>query len=127
MKEINKIISDWFNDFVHRAKNKGEDKWEVTCENKRLVVKKNNRKVSAIKLDEVVSVTTYKKDLVTYDPVHLTFLDRSNCSIEIWEGMDGFDDFIRNDLVGNFDIDPDWFVNVNKDAFAENRRVIWKL
>lgn len=127
MKQLKKSTLDWWNDFAHRVKNKGVDKWSVTCENNNLVVNKNDREVSKVRIDEVVSVTTYKKDLVTYDPVFLCFLDKNDCTLEVWEGMDGFDSFIRNELGRYFDVEPDWFANVNKGAFAENRRVIWKL
>ncbi|WP_115718156.1 hypothetical protein [Gallaecimonas mangrovi] len=127
MKQFKKSTLDWWNDFMHRVKNKGEDTWSVTCKNNYLVVSKNDREVSKVGLDEVVSVTTYKKDLVTYDPVFLCFLDKYGCAIEVWEGMDGFDSFICNELGRYFDVEPDWFANVNKGAFAENRRVIWRL
>lgn len=99
----------------------------MACEHNNLIVSKNNREIAKLKLDQVVCVTTYKKDLVTYDPVFLCFLDENDCSIEVWEGMDGFDSFIGNELGKFFDVEPDWFASVNKGAFAENRRVIWKL
>jgi hypothetical protein len=127
MKQFKKSTSSWWNDFKHRVKNKGEDAWSMTCDGSDIIIAKNDRESSRVRLDEIVRITTYKKDLVTYDPVYLCFLDKNDYEIEVWEGMDGFDSFIRDELSRYFDVEPDWFISVNRGAFTENKRVIWRL
>lgn len=117
----------FWNDFVHRVKNKGHDTWAVACKNNSLLLIKNNREISKLNVDEIIEVITYKKDFLTYDPVFLCFVDKHGRTIEICEDMDGFDYFINNELAKHFDVEVDWFARVNKGAFAENRRVIWKI
>lgn len=127
MKQFKKSALNWWNNFVYRVQNQGEDKWSLMHEHSILVINKNALEVSRVRFDEVVSITTYKKDFVTYDPVFLCFLDKNGRTVEIWEDMTGFHSFVCHELERYFDVESAWFANVNRGTFAENRREIWRL
>lgn len=126
MKQLKMKAMDWYSDFLYRVKNRGEDKWSLVCNDGRLELLKNNRKVTVVELSDIVRITSYKKDLITFDPVCLHFLDKHGISLEIREDMDGFKKFINEQLNNYFDVESGWLLLVNKGSFTENDRVIWE-
>lgn len=126
MKTFKQDVHNWWNDFIHRIKNKGKDEWSVICDGTSLVIEKNELEISRIGFDAIIRITAYRKDLLTYDPVYLCFTSKEGCNFEIWEDMTGFNFFISEELNKYFHVEPDWLIKVNNNTFTENRHVIWK-
>lgn len=126
MNRMKSHALNWLNDVLYRIKNKGEDRWSLVFNNEQLELLKNDKKVTEILLCSVVEITSYKTDLITFDPVCVCFKDESGNTLEIREDMDGFKEFINDELNHHFDVENDWFSSVNAGSFTTNSRVIWK-
>jgi len=124
MSDFNLKFTQWWHDFTHRIRNKGNDTWSIDSNDTELIILKNDRKIINVQFNTVVKITAYKKDLITYDPVCIVYTQQNGEVTEICEGMEGFDKVIKNNLRPFTPMVSDWFTNVNNGAFTTNAVVL---
>lgn len=75
--------------------------------------------------DDVDEVTTFKRDLATYDVICLSF-NADGLWHEVWESDDGWEQLVERMHVVFPSIPPDWYAEVMLPAFAPSHRSLWQ-
>jgi len=96
---------------------------QITHDNERITLfDTSDEKEVSISWDNVRKVDAYKRDLLTYDMVCVSFETLSEQSIEVDEGMKGFTELMEeaSSALPGLTKFSDWYLNITQPAFATN-------
>ena len=114
-------------EFWRKLKTATEWRIEIRVDDKGAWIYKNDELVVGIEWADIVEISAWKLDRLTYDPIYIYFRrsEDEKDGIGFEELVDGFDDLVE-EMGKRYSIGHDWVTRVNKGAFAPNYEVLWK-
>ncbi|QYJ72351.1 hypothetical protein K0H59_04650 [Shewanella sp. FJAT-51649] len=120
-------ITRFFQSLLFRIKSGGEDIFEIKVNNKSIYLFKNNMAITVIDWDNICSITAFKQDNLTVDPVVLCLCHSPDTKhgTAFNEFMSGFDTLV-SEINERYGLECDWLNRVNLGAFKKNLEVLWQ-
>lgn len=114
-------------DVGFRLSHRGRDEWKVRADGSRIIVQKNGRDKDSIAWSEIVSISAYRADKLTYAPIRLVFTGNDHHSVMVEELMEGFEELVT--MVTSRLPEPKrhWRSEIEHgEAFDGNPSVLWR-